>query len=114
MDDDDANSIRVTPALGYDGFVPGAEYRLTPTSDLTCDVATAPPVAWTRVYTFTVRGPPCPADVNGDGLVRADDLFAVLAAWGPCKDCPEDVDDSGTVDFRDLLFILLLWGPCQE
>lgn len=26
----------------------------------------------------------CPADVNGDGYVDIDDIFAVLAAWGPC------------------------------
>ena len=27
----------------------------------------------------------CPEDVNGDGLVDIDDIFAVLAAWGPCS-----------------------------
>ena len=25
-----------------------------------------------------------PADINEDGVVDIDDLFAVLAAWGPC------------------------------
>ena len=27
---------------------------------------------------------PCPADANDDGVVDIDDIFAVLAAWGPC------------------------------
>ena len=28
---------------------------------------------------------PCPADVNGDGLVDVLDLLEVLAAWGACQ-----------------------------
>ncbi|UCD74768.1 MAG: hypothetical protein JSV91_13390 [Phycisphaerales bacterium] len=27
---------------------------------------------------------PCPADLNNDGVVNIDDLFEVLAQWGPC------------------------------
>ncbi|UCD75145.1 MAG: hypothetical protein JSV91_15350 [Phycisphaerales bacterium] len=27
---------------------------------------------------------PCPEDINYDGKVNIDDIFAVLAAWGPC------------------------------
>ena len=31
------------------------------------------------------EGVSCPADVNGDGVVNIDDIFEVLAAWGPCE-----------------------------
>ncbi|MEC9372693.1 MAG: hypothetical protein VYC34_02580 [Planctomycetota bacterium] len=31
-----------------------------------------------------VAGDPCPADLNGDGLVNAADLGGLLGAWGPC------------------------------
>ena len=36
----------------------------------------------------------------------------VLAAWGPCDDCPEDVNDDGKVNIDDLFAILGAWGPC--
>ena len=54
-----------------------------------------------------------PADVNGDGVVDIDDVFAVLGAWGPCSDCPEDVNGDGGVDIDDLFEILANWGPCD-
>lgn len=54
----------------------------------------------------------CPADVNGDGWVDIDDLFAVLGGWGPCDGCPEDVNYDGVVDIDDVFEILAAWGPC--
>ncbi|UCD74336.1 MAG: S46 family peptidase [Phycisphaerales bacterium] len=48
-------------------------------------------------------------DVNGDGVVDIDDIFAVLAAWGPCDDCPEDVNGDGVVDIDDLFEVLANW-----
>jgi len=27
---------------------------------------------------------PCPADLNGDGVVNAADLATLLGSWGPC------------------------------
>ncbi|MHC5004157.1 MAG: trypsin-like peptidase domain-containing protein [Planctomycetota bacterium] len=55
----------------------------------------------------------CPADVNVDGIVDADDAVAVLLAWGPCPAaCPADVTADGAVDVDDLLDVLLSWGPC--
>ncbi|UCD75642.1 MAG: VCBS repeat-containing protein [Phycisphaerales bacterium] len=56
--------------------------------------------------------PPCPADVDGSGVVDIDDVFQVLSAWGPCDDCPEDIDDSGVVDIDDIFAVLADWGPC--
>ncbi|UCD75154.1 MAG: hypothetical protein JSV91_15395 [Phycisphaerales bacterium] len=55
---------------------------------------------------------PCPTDINNDDLVNIDDIFAVLAAWGPCEDCPEDLNDDGMVDIDDLFVVLAQWGPC--
>ncbi|UCD75725.1 MAG: hypothetical protein JSV91_02185 [Phycisphaerales bacterium] len=50
------------------------------------------------------------ADVDCNGVVDIDDVFAVLAAWGPCPGCPEDVDGSGVVDIDDLFAVLADWG----
>ncbi|MEC9373230.1 MAG: peroxidase family protein, partial [Planctomycetota bacterium] len=39
---------------------------------------------------------PDPGDINGDGLIGAPDLAAVLAAWGPCPaPCPADLNGDG-------------------
>ncbi|UCD75022.1 MAG: DUF362 domain-containing protein [Phycisphaerales bacterium] len=54
----------------------------------------------------------CLADANNDGVVDIDDVFAVLAAWGPCDECPEDVNYDGVVDIDDIFEVLADWGPC--
>lgn len=54
----------------------------------------------------------CAGDVNSDGEVNIDDLFAVLGAWGQCDDCPEDVNEDGIVDIDDVFAVLGEWGPC--
>jgi len=53
----------------------------------------------------------CMSDLSGDGLVGADDLLAIIAAWGS-QGGPEDLDGSGTVDAGDVLAILDQWGNC--
>ncbi len=60
-------------------------------------------------------GPPAdPADINGDGTVNADDLVAVILAWGTCPPmpagCPADINSSGAVDADDLTLVILGWG----
>ncbi|UCD76839.1 MAG: hypothetical protein JSV91_07900 [Phycisphaerales bacterium] len=63
-------------------------------------------------FDFTVNAPVY-ADVNGDCVVDIDDVFAVLAAWGPCEnpdDCPADVDGTGTVDIDDIFEVLANWS----
>ncbi|UCD75674.1 MAG: hypothetical protein JSV91_01920 [Phycisphaerales bacterium] len=54
----------------------------------------------------------CDADVDGSGVIDIDDLFGVLAEWGPCDGCPGDIDDSGVVDIDDVFAVLADWGPC--
>jgi photosystem II stability/assembly factor-like uncharacterized protein len=59
---------------------------------------------------------PCAADVDGNGAVDADDLTAVILAWGACPvppgACPADVDGNDSVDADDLVAVILAWGDC--
>ena len=52
---------------------------------------------------------PCPADLNEDGAVNAEDLSAVLGAWGTSGG---DVSGDGITDASDLAAILGAWGDC--
>ena len=54
----------------------------------------------------------CIGDADGDGVVDASDLAAVLSAWGGCEACSEDLDGSGAVGAGDLGLILVAWGSC--
>ncbi|MDA0802253.1 MAG: lamin tail domain-containing protein [Planctomycetota bacterium] len=56
---------------------------------------------------------PCPADINGDGVVDAADLGAVLGAWGSDGGSGADIDGDGTVAAGDLATLLGAWGGCQ-
>ncbi len=54
---------------------------------------------------------PIPGDLNADGVVGADDLAGLLAAWGPCVPaCPADLDGDGVVGPGDLAILLANWG----
>ncbi len=54
----------------------------------------------------------CPSDLDGDGVVGADDVLALLGAWDTNPKGPPDLDGDGTVGTRDLLILLGNWGPC--
>ncbi len=59
-----------------------------------------------------------PEDVNDDGVVNIDDIFAVLGLWGDCPDpcppyCPGDITEDCTVNIDDIFAILGEWGPCE-
>ncbi|MHC4081747.1 MAG: M28 family peptidase [Planctomycetota bacterium] len=54
---------------------------------------------------------PCPADVNGDGVVNVQDFLGLLADWGGTGG-PADVNKDGTVNVEDFLQMLAEWGPC--
>lgn len=51
-------------------------------------------------------------DVNADCLVNAQDVAALLNAWGPCGKggCPTDLDGDGDTDAADLATLLSNWG----
>lgn len=55
--------------------------------------------------------PPCPADLDGNGLVNGPDLAALLSAWG--GQGVGDLNGSGTVDAADLAVLLGAWGSCN-
>jgi hypothetical protein len=55
---------------------------------------------------------PCPADVNGDGVVDVVDMVSVILEWGCAGDCEADVNADGTVDIQDLVEVILSWGVC--
>jgi hypothetical protein len=55
----------------------------------------------------------CPADLNGDGEVAAQDITFVIGWWGPCGSlCPADIDRNGAVDAADLSIVMGAWGEC--
>jgi spore coat protein A len=70
---------------------------------------------------FEVR-PACPADIapagNVNNAVDADDLVAVILAWGACPPpCPPgcfaDIDRNCDVNADDLVAVILQWGACR-
>ena len=55
------------------------------------------------------RAQSCAGDLNGDGVVNAQDLAVMLAAWGTAS--PEaDVNGDGIVDGKDLAILLGSWN----
>jgi hypothetical protein len=51
----------------------------------------------------------CPADLNDDGSVGADDLAQLLSAWGTPG---VDLDGDGDTGASDLAILLSAWGDC--
>lgn len=56
--------------------------------------------------------PPCIGDLNGDGVVSASDLPALLNAWGASGLNPADLDGDGFVGPADVAELLSYWGSC--
>ena len=61
---------------------------------------------------FNLLGPPCPWDLDTDGVVGIVDFLMLLAAWGPNPGHPADFDDDGLVGINDFLVLLASWGSC--
>ena len=57
--------------------------------------------------------PPCPGDINGDGVVNGTDLSSLLGFWNQ-SGVPEDISNDGIVDGTDLSILLGFWGVCPE
>ena len=55
---------------------------------------------------------PCEGDVDGNNTVGADDLLAVIAAWGS-SDQDADVNGDNVVGTDDLLALIANWGDCS-
>ena len=52
----------------------------------------------------------CPADLDGDDVVSASDLAALVAQWN--QSGPADLNADGTVNAADIASLLSAWGPC--
>jgi hypothetical protein len=63
---------------------------------------------------FGAARDPCPADTDESGSIDAEDLAAVLFAWGTDggKTPEADITRDGTVDANDLSAVLGNWGVC--
>jgi hypothetical protein len=61
---------------------------------------------------FTPGAPPCPSDLNHDGIVNGADIGLLIAAWGACGGCPADLNGDGIVNGADVGQFLSGWGPC--
>jgi len=75
-------------------------------------VGTAAPsrhvAAWVECPT-----PSIPGDLNGDGVVNAQDLAILLSFWGSCADCGDciaDLNGDCVVNAQDLAELLSYWG----
>ncbi|MFM7134373.1 MAG: hypothetical protein ACKO0W_08670 [Planctomycetota bacterium] len=62
-----------------------------------------------RIATSAAPCPQCPADRDGDGIVGAQDLAALLAGWGSAAG---DITGDGTTNANDLAALLAGWGAC--
>jgi hypothetical protein len=102
---------------GGAGVASGDEYQISGT----IGQADAGVTLTGGVYTFiggfwaaggdTIVPPPCPADLDGDGVVNVIDLLQLLGAWGTA-DPTADINGDGIVNVLDLLELLAAWGTC--
>ena len=60
---------------------------------------------------YQIPEKPCPADIDGNGVVDASDLGIFLAYWGP-KPTNGDFNGDGVADAADLGILLAAWGSC--
>ncbi len=61
-----------------------------------------------EVVVPSTAGSATPGDLNGDGVVNASDLAAVLSNWGMAG--ATDVNHDGTTDAQDLAILLANWS----
>jgi hypothetical protein len=89
-------------AIAVNGNIEANEYVVVET----CAITVPSPGA--------AAGTCCPADLDGDGLVGAADLSALLSAWGARGTAAgdADIDGDGSVGAADLAALLGAWGSC--
>jgi hypothetical protein len=71
---------------------------------------------WDVAVAWLFPTPPIVGDVNNDGHVNIDDLFAVIGAWGNCPQpcpptCPQDINGNCMVNIDDLFAVIANWAP---
>ena len=77
---------------------------------LTHGYATGTDDGWSGTLTLGVLTDevPCPADLNGDGVVGFSDLSIILSSW--LTSDGGDVNGDGETNFSDLSLVLSAWG----
>ena len=70
--------------------------------------------AMSVLCTLAIANPPCPSDLDGDGMVTAGDISLVLLDFGPCSGCSTDLDENGEVDNADIGLLLIDFGDCPS
>jgi hypothetical protein len=94
------------------GFVPTNQFRIRFTAqDTGTGSIVEAGVDGVNLVTLQCASP-CPADLDHNGAVNIDDLFALINAWGPCAGCPADLDGNGAVNIDDLFAVINAWGAC--
>ena len=68
-------------------------------------------IRWSSVpIRYSSDTPPCPADLNQDGVVSGADIGLLLSAWSTSGS--GDLNDDSVVNGADLGLLLSSWGPC--
>jgi hypothetical protein len=109
---DAVTAALVRPAPN-DGFFQPVDYRgaFSPTSVWVCDWTAADAFGFISTPTSACAvALPCPADLNGDGVVGPQDLASLLSSWGGSGF--GDLNGDGTVGAQDLALVLSAWGNC--
>ena len=65
----------------------------------------------TATASFTYIEAPCPADVDGNGVINGGDLGLLLLDWGS-NAARSDLNRDGLVNGADVGLMLLAWWPC--
>jgi len=106
-------SIAVTPIGFFGDFFGNARFADDPGMPDTGVRESTLPIVDIGAVEFTGVSIACPGDANGDDLVNADDLLAVLGSFGTQTSggpAAGDVDFSGAVNADDLLAVLGAFG----
>ena len=104
------NAVTSAGSAPSDGFFDQVNYRggFSSTSSWLC--------GWTasQAFGYTTSGcaAPCPADLNGDGLIGGSDLGSLLGNWGGTG--TGDLNGDGIVSGSDLGTMLGAWGACPQ
>ena len=106
-----ATDVTVTGPLSLTAVTPPGSIAGSVSVDVTTLGRTS-----SRPNAFTYEAPPCPADLNGDGVVNSLDMIILLNAFGNCPpsptSCPADLNGDGVVNALDVIILSNAYGDC--
>ena len=111
VDGNPATSVVVTSPTSLTAITPPGLVEGSVSVDVTTLGGTS-----SRPNAFTYEAPPCPADLNGDGVVNSLDMIILLNAFGNCPpsptSCPADLNGDGVVNALDVIILSNAYGDC--